>query len=156
MRSYSSYAWSVYKPLDILILQNVSGTFTKANNENEWFGTAANSKRGTVNFLIFGHPKMCCNHSKIWTMWLYHRVMSPNDADGMANSVDPDQTDCSDLGLHCLPRHVCPKTKNHYGICVQRIRRSACTSMVLSDPRRRSALIWVPKNPMFLHEDSQV
>ena len=25
-------------------------------------------------------------------MWLYHRVMSPNDADRMANSVDPDQT----------------------------------------------------------------
>ena len=25
-------------------------------------------------------------------MWLYHRVLSPNDADGMANSVDPDQT----------------------------------------------------------------
>ena len=25
-------------------------------------------------------------------MWLYHRVMSPNDAGGMANSVDPDQT----------------------------------------------------------------
>ena len=21
--------------------------------------------------------KMCCNHSKVWTMWLYHRVMSP-------------------------------------------------------------------------------
>ena len=36
--------------------------------------------------------KICCNHSKIWTMWLYNRVMSPNDADGMANSVDPDQT----------------------------------------------------------------
>ena len=35
--------------------------------------------------------KICCNHSKIWTMWLYHRVMSPNDADRMANSVDPDQ-----------------------------------------------------------------
>ena len=35
--------------------------------------------------------KICCNPSKIWTMWLYHRVMSPNDADGMANSVDPDQ-----------------------------------------------------------------
>ena len=48
--------------------------------------------------------KLCCNHSKIWTMWLYHRVMSPNNADGMANSVDPD------LGLHCLPRPVCPKT----------------------------------------------
>ena len=25
-------------------------------------------------------------------MWLYHGVMSPNDADRMANSVDPDQT----------------------------------------------------------------
>ena len=53
--------------------------------------------------------------------------MSPNDADGMANSVDPDQTapqgavwsgsalfaqveEQSDLGLHCLLRHICPKT----------------------------------------------
>ena len=36
--------------------------------------------------------KIGCNHSKIWTKWLYHRVMSPNDADGMANSADPDQT----------------------------------------------------------------
>ena len=35
--------------------------------------------------------KNCCNHSKIWTKWLYHRVISPNDADGIANSVDPDQ-----------------------------------------------------------------
>ena len=25
-------------------------------------------------------------------MWLYHSVMSPNDADRMAKSVDPDQT----------------------------------------------------------------
>ena len=36
--------------------------------------------------------KTFCNHFKILTMWLYHRVMSPTDADGMANSVDPDQT----------------------------------------------------------------
>ena len=35
---------------------------------------------------------ICCNHSKIWTMWLYHRVISPNDTDGITNSVDPDQT----------------------------------------------------------------
>ena len=35
---------------------------------------------------------ICCNHSKNWTVWLYHRRMSPNDAGGMANSVDPDQT----------------------------------------------------------------
>ena len=36
--------------------------------------------------------KICCNHSKILTMWLYHRGMSPKDVHGMANSVDPDQT----------------------------------------------------------------
>ena len=35
---------------------------------------------------------ICCNHRKIWTMWLYHRVMSANDVDGMENSVDTDQT----------------------------------------------------------------
>ena len=40
--------------------------------------------------------KSCCNHTKIWT-WLYHWVMRPEEVDGTANSVDPDQ---SDLGLH--------------------------------------------------------
>ena len=29
--------------------------------------------------------------TKIWTLWLYYTVTSPNHADGMANSVDPDQ-----------------------------------------------------------------
>ena len=53
--------------------------------------------------------KICCNHSKIWIMWLYHTVVSPNDADGMANSVDPDPLG-ADQDLHCLPRNVCPKT----------------------------------------------
>ena len=36
--------------------------------------------------------KICSNHPKIRTRWLYCRVMLPNDADGMANGVDPDQT----------------------------------------------------------------
>ena len=33
-------------------------------------------------------------------------------ANGIANSEDPDQTAPlqSDLGLHCLPRPICPKT----------------------------------------------
>ena len=48
---------------------------------------------------------------KIWTMWLYHSVMSPNDADGMANSVDPDQP--APLIWVCT---VCP------GISVQKLR----------------------------------
>ena len=36
--------------------------------------------------------------------------MHPKDADRMANSVDCDQTDSSDLGLHCLLRPICPNT----------------------------------------------
>ena len=43
--------------------------------------------------------------------------MCPNDVDEIANSVDPNQTAPSgqcDLGLHCLPRPVCPNTLDHY------------------------------------------
>ena len=55
--------------------------------------TAAHSLYEHCKFPIYSDtPTNCCNHSKVWTMWLYHRVMSPNDADGMANSVDPNQT----------------------------------------------------------------
>ena len=62
---------------------------------------AQTTKPVEIHTCIVRYPKfpkyldtqnICCNHSKIWTLWLYHRVMSPNDADGMANSVDPDQT----------------------------------------------------------------
>ena len=41
--------------------------------------------------------------------------MSPNEAKGMTNSVVPNQT-APDLGLRCLPRHMCPETKDHYGM----------------------------------------
>ena len=39
--------------------------------------------------------------------------MSAKDVNEIADSVDPDQTapkEQSDLGLHCLPRPVCPNT----------------------------------------------
>ena len=36
--------------------------------------------------------KICCNHAKIWKMWLYNCEMCPKDVDGIANSADPDQT----------------------------------------------------------------
>ena len=41
--------------------------------------------------------------------------MHPKDAEGIANSVDPDQT-APPLGLHCLPTPVCPKTWENYGM----------------------------------------
>ena len=47
----------------------------------------------------------------------YHRVMCPKVADGMANIVVSDQTAPrgADLGLHCFPRPVYPKTWDHCG-----------------------------------------
>ena len=48
---------------------------------------------GTVNFLNIRTPKKFVVITlKIWIVWLYHRVMSPNNAEGKANSVDSDQT----------------------------------------------------------------
>ena len=46
----------------------------------------------TVNFLNIRKPKKCLNHPKCWTRWLVLRVMHPKNAQGIANSVDPDQT----------------------------------------------------------------
>ena len=47
----------------------------------------------TVMILSFRTPKTFVVITlKVWTMWLYHTLMSPNDADRMTNSVDPDQT----------------------------------------------------------------
>ena len=45
-----------------------------------------------VKFLKIQTQNIYCNHPKIWTKWLYHRLMHPKDADRLANSVDPDQT----------------------------------------------------------------
>ena len=70
-------------------------TKVMTNNPN---GFQRGTKIKVENFKYRKFPKysdtqkICCNHSKIWTMWLYHRVMSPNGADRMANSADPDQT----------------------------------------------------------------
>ena len=54
--------------------------------------------------------KLCCN---LPTMRQNLSVFRQKDANGIANSEDPNQTapqEQSDLGLHCLPRPVCPKT----------------------------------------------
>ena len=57
------------------------------------FKVASNANKYYLKFPKYSDTQnICCYHSNIWTMWLYQRVMSPNDADGMANSVDPDQT----------------------------------------------------------------
>ena len=57
--------------------------------------------------------KLCCNLPKIQTKRPNLWVFPQKDVNGIANSEDPDQQ--SDLGLHCLPRHSRPKTKDQYG-----------------------------------------
>ena len=46
----------------------------------------------TVNFVNIRTPKKFIVITLKFKLWRYHRVISSNDADGMANSVDPDQT----------------------------------------------------------------
>ena len=64
---------------------------------------------------ICGRQFFCCYLPKIQTKSPNLRVFRQEDANGIANSEDPDQTD---LGLHCLPRLICPKTYDDYGILI--------------------------------------
>ena len=57
--------------------------------------------------------KLCCNLPKIQTKRPNLGVFCQNDANGIANSEDPEQ---SDMGLHCLPRPVCLNTLDHYSM----------------------------------------
>ena len=64
----------------------------------------------TVKILKFPTPKKFAVITlKVEQDGFFLRVMHLKDAEGIANSVDPDQEQ-SDLGLHCLLRPVCPKT----------------------------------------------
>ena len=58
--------------------------------------------------------KLCCNLPKIQTKWKNLSVLPQKDANGIANSEDPDKTAPTDLGLHCLLRPICAKTLDCY------------------------------------------
>ena len=50
-------------------------------------------EKGTLKVLNFRTLEIyCCTHPKIQTNWPYSREMPPKDAEGIANSEDPDQT----------------------------------------------------------------
>ena len=57
-------------------------------------------------------------------MQFYNRIMHLKGADGMANSVDPDQKEQSDQGLHCLHGQVCLSSRSSligvYTVCTGR------------------------------------
>ena len=75
--------WVVYFTLPCCLLWGILTCLMSFN---------VSAQSSTITLQNFQTPKNCCNYLKIWTMWLYHIVMSPKDADRMANSVDPDQT----------------------------------------------------------------
>ena len=84
---------------------------------------AETTNYSTVKFLNFRTPD---NFAVIYlkfkkrgqTFWYFIK----KDANGIANSEDPDQTapigavleEQSDMGLHCLPGPICRKTLDHY------------------------------------------
>ena len=69
---------------------------------------------GTIKFLNFRMPEIfSVIYLKFKQRGQILRVFCQNGANGIANSGDPDQNaplGQSDLGLHCLPRPICPKT----------------------------------------------
>ena len=60
-----------------------------------------------VTYLVKLLRKKYCKYPKILLTWIFHRVMHPKDADGMANSVDTDETEQSDLRLSALFAQTC-------------------------------------------------
>ena len=47
--------------------------------------------------------EILCNYPKIQTKLLNHREMCPKDADGMANSVDPDKIRVTAFSKNIFP-----------------------------------------------------
>ena len=72
----------------------------------------------TVKFLNIWTPEnIAVITLKHWTMWICCRVMCPNNADGMANSVDQWWwSDCFSIWVYTLLRLVCPKILEHYSM----------------------------------------
>ena len=79
------------------------------------FSSHAKSEN-TVKFLKFGTPKnfaqVCCNPPKIQIKRPNLRVFCKKDANGIANSEDPDQT----APLALLAKTYLYKNLDHYGM----------------------------------------
>ena len=58
--------------------------------------TDTNKSRYRRNSKIWDTSNNCRNCPKKWKVWCNIALMHPKDADGMANSVDPDQTASSE------------------------------------------------------------
>ena len=87
--------------------ENVTRTLKLISKAIQWIGNIVSTKtvssyRKIPNFL--DARKHYYNLPKIQTKTPNLREFHKKGANGIANSEDPD------LGLHCLPRPICPKT----------------------------------------------
>ena len=60
--------------------------------------------------IIFCKNPKNLDTQNICTRWLYHRLLDSDDADGMANSVDPDQTAPSGANSVQQPDQTAPES----------------------------------------------
>ena len=101
--------------------------------------------------------KMAVIILKFETMF-YHKLVCLKDADGKANSVDPDQIAPSGSGSTlfaqtCLSKHELPHDKNKVTVCPAKTQISLGIPQVWSESSPCAQ--WVAKDPSFLHADSE-
>ena len=68
------------------------------------------------------NPNIWSDHPKIWKRWLYHRVIRPKDADGMANSEDPDQTRSSLIWVYTVCPDLSVQKFRNIVVCLSQVR----------------------------------
>ena len=77
--------------------------------------------------------------------------MQPKHADRMANSADPDRTEQSELGLHCLLASICLKTEENNGNIPGEFfvkRQPFCLDVLLT-----AQISWLPRQLLHLVPD---
>ena len=103
--------------------------FNKTGTTFMLYRKPANHSKGYRKFPKYSDTqKICCNHLQSWTRWCFLRVMHPKDAEGIANSVDPDQTApsliwvctvCPDLSVRKLRKIMVFLLYQPMTICIQ-------------------------------------
>ena len=95
---FINFIWIDHSCKMLYIFQGSSASWW---NQNHYRHHAKPNVVSTAKLLKIQTPeKIFSNYPKIWLIWIFHRVIRPNDhADGMANSLICIFTVCSDLSV---------------------------------------------------------
>ena len=83
-----------------------------------------------------GHEN-CCIHPKIWTVWFYHILTHPNNAEGMENSVET-----------CSQELLFPFNGASKYCCIHFEQNQSLAGMKTGDPREKTT--WQPASTTWL------